>query len=147
MCSKIQASFYDISNIVYYPNKGFFEKDQAIPLYKDKKLLKEYIISHYNMNLGDIIFIGGTGDRQEYYFGIVIEDGNHINGDYGPNIIFEKKHITYLEKIKNKNISYKNVFNEINNNEYYRDLFFGNYDDEDVIYDSIIKQYNQNNLI
>ena len=143
MNSKIQASFYDISNIVYSPIEGFCHKKQLIPLYKDKDLLKKYIIEN-NMNLGDIIFIGGNSDRQEYCFGIVIEDGEYINGDYGPFIIFEKRHIIHLEKIKNKNISYKNVLDKINNNLDYRDLFFGNYDEED---NSYLIPYNDNNLL
>lgn len=140
----MEASFYDISNIVFSYQKGFSLKSDIIPLYKDKKLIKQYIIEK-NMNFGDIIFIGGDGDRQEYYFAFVIENGEYIQGEYGPYIIFQKQYEKYLEKIKNKNISYQNVFNELNNNEYYRDLFFG-YDDY-TIYDSCIKKYEDNNLM
>lgn len=146
MSSKIQALFYDISNIVFSPKKGFCDKNEMIPLYKDKIFIEQYIVEN-NINLGDIIFIGGTGDRQEYYFGIVIENGKYIGGEYGSYIIFDKIHNKHLETIKNKNISYKNVLNEINNNEYYRDLFFGNYDEENIIYDSCMEKYNENNLI
>lgn len=137
-----QASFYDIHNIVFTPKKDFCHKNEIIPIYEDKKLIKQYIINN-NIKFGDIIYIGGSGDRLEYYFGIVIEDGNFLTGEQGPYIIFDNNRV--LQKIKDLNISYDNALKEIKNDEFFADLFFGyDYDDE---YDSIIQKYDENNLI
>ena len=138
-----QASFYDIHNIVLTPKKDFCHKNEIIHIYEDKKLIKQYIINN-NIKFGDIIYIGGNGDRLEYYFGIVIEDGNFLTGEQGPYIIFDNN--TVLQKIKDLNISYDNAFKEIKNDEFFADLFFGYEYDYDE-YNSIIQKYDENNLI
>jgi hypothetical protein len=138
-----QASFYDISNIVLTPKKGYCSKNEIIHIYSDKKLIKQYIIDN-NLKFGDIIYYGGNGDRLEYYFGIVTENGNFLKGDEGYYIIFKNENKTVLQKIKDLNISYDNVLKEIKNDEFFGDLFFAYNNDE---YDSIIQDYHDNNLI
>jgi hypothetical protein len=144
MCSKIEASFYDLSDIVFAPQEGFCQKSELIPLYKDDKLLKKYLIDN-DINIGDIIFIGGNIDRMEYCFKIVTEDRNLIDGELGESILFAPRNKKYLEEIKNKNISYEKVLNEINDDETFRDLFFCT--NEDDYFDSCITRYHNNNLI
>lgn len=147
MSTKRQANFYDLSTTVYTNTKdGFCDKSDIIPLYKNKELLKRYILEN-NILFGDIIFIGGESDRQEYCFEFVGENGNTLNSNYASHIIFEKKYQEYLDKLKTLNISYEIILNELKNDDFFTNLFFGYEDDIDLLYNSCIEKYKENNLI
>jgi hypothetical protein len=134
--NKTHANIYDVSELVKIPeiNNGFCRKSDLINFADDHKLICLYIKKN-NLNIGDVIYIGDAK------FVIVIDDINH-NFIYGENpalLIFQ--HITYLEKIKNKNVSYTNLFNKLKQSTNLYQLFFENN------YNNIIKQYEENNLI
>jgi hypothetical protein len=134
--NKVHAKIYDVSELVKIPeiNNGFCRKSDLINFADDQKLISLYIRKN-NLNIGDVIYIGDAK------FVIVIDDINH-NFIYGENpalLIFQ--HITYLEKIKNKNVSYTNLFNKLKQSTTLYQLFFENN------YNDIIKRYEENNLI
>jgi hypothetical protein len=134
--NKVHAKIYDVSELVKIPeiNNGFCRKSDLINFADDQKLISLYIRKN-NLNIGDVIYIGDAK------FVIVIDDINH-NFIYGENpalLIFQ--HITYLEEIKNKNVSYTNLFNKLKQSTTLYQLFFENN------YNDIIKRYEENNLI
>lgn len=105
----ITANFYDISNKV--PN---YKDDDRVPIMQVKKLdsiIKSQIIKK-KMKTGDIFFIGSSHDRQEYGFGIVLNDSYLLgnSSQFGPYLVFLDE-IFYT--IKSKNIKYKKALKKI----------------------------------
>ena len=132
---KTYAKIYDVSELVKIPeiNNGFCKKSE-ITNFVDNHTLIHLFIKNNRLDVGDIIYIGDSK------FVFVIDDIDHtfIYGDDPPYIIFQ--HIDYLDIIKNKNISYYNVFNKITQSNLNYLFFGGNHD-------NIIKDYQKHNLL
>ena len=142
MNAKRDSKFYDLSEIIFTDKSGFMNKSDIKKLYNDSNLLTKYILEN-EINYGDIIFIGGNSDRQEYCFKIVINDGKYIGGDCGNYILFNSRHENFLQKIKELNISYEKVLNELYNDDTFNELFFNDLSE----YEECINMYIEHNLI
>lgn len=139
---KRDAKFYDLSEIIFTDKSGFMNKSEIKKLYNYPALLTRYILEN-EIKYGDILFIGGDCDRQEYCFKIVINDGKYIEGDCGNYILFKDIYRKFLQKIKSLNISYGKVFHELYNDDTFNVMFF----DDSSEYDECIKLYIEHNLI
>jgi hypothetical protein len=148
MCDYIEkrnAKFYDISEIVIIPNNNRYVNIKSLcKVWENPLILNEYIEQN-NINVGDIFYIRGTSDRPEYGFALVVSSNKINTGEYGPEIIFQNTE--YLNIIKSLNISYTNVLEELYNDDYWRDLFFGDFDDPVQLYESCLDKYRNNGLM
>ena len=111
-------------------------------LYNYPTLLTKYILEN-EIKYGDILFIGGECERQEYYFKIVINDGKYIDGNCGNYILFQQIYQKFLQEIKSLNISYGKVLHELYNDDTFNELFFNDSSE----YDECIKLYIEHKLI
>lgn len=130
------ANFYDISIYIDLD----YEKYGYVRLNENdfKSKIKIYLNEHNEIKPGDIIFVGSTYDtRQEYGFGIVIENNNFILDNYGPSLP-----IRYRNKIP-KNISYSSILNRMNNDEDLNTLWYG--EDMDS-YNEVVELYKEKNI-
>ena len=143
---KRNAQFYDISEIVMIPqnNDGYANIKALCKVWENPIILSKYI-QDKNIKIGDILYIRGTSDRLENGFALIESNDRIIRGDYGPEIIF--KNTEYLNLIKSLNINYTNVLEELYNDEYMRDLFFGDFDDTTKLYELYLDKYRKNGLV
>lgn len=144
---KRNACFYDISEIVKIPlnNNGYVNRKSLVKVSDNSLLLAEYIQNN-NIQVGDIFYIGCNSDRLEYGFALVVSNNKIIRGDYGPEIIFQNTE--YLNLIKSLNVSYTNLLKELyDHDDIWRDLFFGDFDDQTYLYESCLDKYRIHGLV
>lgn len=143
MSTKRDIEFYDLSDIIFVEKNGFNKKSNIKKLYEDPKLITQYILEN-NIKQGDIIFIGGDSNRPEYCFKIVVNNGDFISSNYAQSMLFESRHLKYLQEIKALNVSYKKVLDKLYNDELYNEAFFS-YDLDE--FEEYIKPYTNQNLM
>jgi hypothetical protein len=143
---KRNACFYDISEIVKIPlnNNGYVNRKSLVKVSDNSLLLAEYIQNN-NIQVGDIFYIGDNSDRLEYGFALVVPDNKIIRGDYGPEIIFQ--YTKYLNLIKSLNVSYTNLLEQLYSDDYWLDVFFGDFDDQTYLYESCLDKYRVHGLV
>ena len=143
---KRKAQFYDISEIVMIPqnNNGYVNIKSLVKVWENALILATYIQNN-NIQIGDIFYIRGTSDRDEYGFALVVSNNKIICGEYGPEIIFQNT--DYLNLIKSLNVSYSDLLEQLYSDDYWRDLFFGDFDDPTTLYESSLNQYKEHGLL
>jgi hypothetical protein len=140
---KYSPNFYDVSEIVYKKENGFCNKNEIINISKNKNLLIEYI-KNINCKEGDILFLGGE-DRLEYSFKIIGENYDLLEGNDPSYILFNKKNENFVLNIKDK-ISYKRVLKQLYEDEYFNDIFFGNYDEINILYNKVVSFFKEKGI-
>jgi len=129
-----EAKFYDISSYI----DTEYEKNEFVKLNKEefKNNIKNYLENHSEIKSGDIIFVGNDYEtRQDYGFGLVVDNNKFILDNYGPYLPLRNK-----DKLP-KDITYSSLLELMKNNDYLYSLWYGDsIDSFDEIKEEYIKQ-------
>ena len=127
------AQFYNICNLINpeYGEKGYVTDDMLDGF---EERIKDHI-DLYKIKFGDILFVGSEYEtRQHYGFRIVLEDGTTESSENGYTLVFEKG---LDKKLKNNNVKYCELFQNIKSWPLCEELWLSNYYEDEVVADYV----------
>lgn len=101
-----QANFYNIALEVTtnYNDFGFVTGESE----DFKERIKNYLNAYKHIQFGDVIFVGSLIEGKQYYgFKMVLDDGNVLGSEYGPNLPLENKY--YYNQILERGVKYDGI--------------------------------------